>query len=338
MSEADAAKEWGVVHFLFLVNDHLPHSDIWRKYFSEKYATPGTWKAWVHCQDQEACEYSGLLDMPNFEMVETTPTWYCHDLVTAMARLLSSALEHRPSGQKVAEKFVFISDSTLPIKPYSELHWHLMEDDDSDFCLFPKDQWGRGEIDGHDVLLAKHHQWLVLNRPHAELFVREWVPVTEAGQWRVWLKGGSWAGEERFVSPQHFYHPPSTNWCTDEWAFFATIFGAVEPRGKAVVQQPGFGGGSFHVSGPTAFTTQGRCRTFTFWTHEDGPAFADLAGAINRDWDSQISCYPICHRRPATIEKLSDRSLQAARHSPFLFMRKMSEWIELPGYEKIVMR
>lgn len=323
----------GVVTFLFLLTDELEHMDIWASFFAS--APAGSWQAFAHCKDPEACHASGLLNIPGMRMVQTTPTWYCHDLVTAMAHLLQSGLSLPHGGGN--EKFVFVSDSTLPAKPFAEIHTQLMADWNSDMCLFPKEQWASANIDGHSVLMPKHHQWVVLNRFHAELFVREWVPVSQEGVWRVWLRGGSWTGKERFVSPQHFYHPPQTNWCTDEWAFAATIFGVIEVQ-SVTSTLPAFGGGPVSLWGPPSEKTQGKCRTFTFWDASDGDSMALLAKQINQDWGSRLSCYPKCHQRPATIEELSMHSLQAIRHSEFLFVRKFSPYIHLADYPTVVLQ
>lgn len=329
-----------VVYFLFMVDDHLPHAALWSMFFAG--APRESWRALVHCQDAERCRENGVHEMPGFEMVATVPTWYCHDLVTAMAELLRSALAIRaevphPSSR---EKFVFLSDSTLPIKPFGVVHDALMSDEDSDFCVFPKDQWASATLDDREMLLVKHHQWLVLTRQHAELFVQKWVPVDAGGDWRVWMRSGPWPGEAVHVSPHDFHHPPSANWCTDEWAFIATTFGAVavspdvEEYGARL---PGFGGGPLFIDGARAHVTQGRCRTFTFWTSDDGPAFAALAEHVYEDHGSVISCYPQCHSRPATFTRMSATGLRAMRDSEFLFARKFDAAIELPHFEAVVL-
>jgi len=269
-----------------------------------------------------------------FTQVATTPTWYCHDLVTAMAHLLTGALELNAAMMGGREKFVFLSESTLPIKPFHEIHSTLLLDDSSDFCLFPSDQWGSASIDGSFVKLLKHHQWVVLTRDHAKLFVRDWIPVNAKSQWRVWLKSGTWQETSRSVLPQNFYYPASANTCTDEWAFMATIFGALEPMNGARYL-PGFGGGHIDMD---AHTTQGRCRTFSYWDNAWDPKATALASQIGNDfYGSRMSCYPKCHARPATLEKLSHSSLHALRKSPFLFARKFSSSMWMPHFYNIVL-
>jgi len=184
------------------------------------------------------------------------------------------------------------------------------------------------------VKLLKHHQWVVLSRSHAEMIVRDWVPVNARSEWKVWLKSGTWQGESRNVMPQNFYYPAAANTCTDEWAFMATVFGALEPMSGARYL-PGFGGG--HIDMNTR-SSQGRCRTWTFWDNNWDPAAATLGSQIANDfYGSKMSCYPKCHARPASLERLSARSLRALRKSPFLFARKFSSSAWMPHYYNIVL-
>merc|ERR1719253_1227572 len=209
-----------------------------------------------------------------------------------------------------------------------------MLDQDSDICLFPSDQWGSANIDGSYVKLLKHHQWVVLSRPHAEMFVTHWISVNARSEWRIWLKSGSWQGNHRYVYPQSFYYPAAANTCTDEWAFMATIFGALEPH-TGSRELHGFGGGFIDMN---THTTQGRCRTWTYWDNSWDPAATALASQIANDYyGSSMSCFPKCFARPATLFKLSTSSLHALRRSPFLFARKFGPNVYMPNYETIVL-
>lgn len=320
----------GVIHFLFLINDALPHADIWRMFFSS--APKGSYTVLAHCKDPDGCRRSGLVQsLAEARMIPTVGSWYCHDLVTAMSKLTEAALNLRAAPNGGVEKFVFVSDSTLPVKPFSVVHRELSNNDDSDFCIFPCDQWGWANIDNRNLWLVKHHQWVVLNRAHAEVFVKSWVPVDERSVWHVQLKDDSWRGKERFLSPQHFHHPPQANWCSDEWGFFGTIFGAVEPKG-GVRKFPGLSGGQLNMWGPGAMQSQGKCRTFTYWGREnDGPQFNLLGTQIHGNGDA-MSCFPRCHDRPATFSSVGDASLSAMRNSPFLFARKFAKSLWMPNF------
>jgi hypothetical protein len=325
-------QQGGVIYFLFLVNDNLPHVALWKKFFAS--APVNTWKALVHCKDPAGCTRNGLFSNAEFFQVDTVPTWYCHDLVTAMAHLAKIALQNPPQpGER--EKFVFLSESTLPVKPFNEIHTALMSDDDSDMCLFPVNQWGSSNIDGAYVQLAKHHQWVVLSRSHADLFVKNWVPVNAQSHWHVWVKTGTWEAAPKFVLPQNFYYPSPGTTCADEWAMMATIFGALEPQGGFRLLT-GFGGGQINMN---SHLMQGRCRTWTFWDHSWDLEASALANQIAGDvYGSGLTCYPKCWTRPAELYKLSSQSLQALRTSPFLFARKFSSTVWMPDFERIIIR
>jgi hypothetical protein len=324
-----------VVFFLFLLLDDLPHSDLWQRWLAD--APREEWRALVHCKDAAACRRKGIFSLPGFEEVKTVDTWYCHDLVTAMVQLLKYSIWGHSMQDHEHDKFVFISGSTLPVHPFHEVHETLTADSDSDFCIFPKEQWATARIDGTDVAMVKHHQWVILSREHARIMVDKWEPVDHRSVWQVWLKGGHWADKPRFVSPQHFHHPPSANWCTDEWAFFATIYGVVETR-RGAAHHPGLGGGAIETFGMRPHDTQGRCRTYTFWDDGDGPEFARIAKQIRWDPSSSMSCYPRCSPRPASFSALSQQSMQTLRHSSFLFARKFEPTASIPSFDVIVIR
>lgn len=326
----------GVVHFLFMVINDIPQADIWQKFFAD--APKGSYTALVHCKDSEGCKRTGLLKkVPELQQVPTVNSWYCHDLVTAMVHIMKVAADLHAAPSGAPEKFVFISDSTLPVKPFSEVHAQLSSNTLSDFCFYPSDQWTYGKIDGHDVGLLKHHQWVVLNREHADMMIKEWVPVDARSVWHVPLKGGSWTGKERFVSPQHFNYPRH-GMCPDEWAIFTTIFGATEyPGQNGIRAYPGLSGPPIKLWGNGALTTQGVCRTYSYWKNTDGEVFANVAGQISADIHSKVSCYPECGQHPATLEWLSDASLSVLRSSPFLFARKFSANVWMPNYYSLVL-
>lgn len=323
-----------VIHFLFMINNWLPHADIWEEFFSA--ASPGSMHSYVHCQDYKHCYDTGLFKvLPNLRPIPTQPTWYCHDLVTAMTQLLKASLSMNSVPPNAREKFVFLSESTLPLKNFSQVHAALSENDDSDFCMFPMDQWATTEIQGRNVFLPKHHQWVVLNREHAERMVDNWQPVQGNGFWKVPLREKNWPKGTSF-SPSNFKRGPSANWCTDEWAFFATIFGAFEPEntidGASFIE--GFSGGPLQTWGPPALSMQGTCRTFSYWDQK-GETFIALAKTLSVD-PFTLSCYPRCYDRPATFRSLSDNAIKKLHESPFLFARKFEPYMALPNFQGIV--
>lgn len=332
--KAPDVKHPGVVHFLFMVTDDIPHSALWAKFFAD--AHEGYYSAFVHCKDPDGCSRNGLLNkLPTLQQVSTVGSWYCHDLVTAMVHLLKAAVDLKKPPSGSTEKFVWVSDSTLPLKPFSEIHQQLSSNDLSDFCISPHEQWAYANVDNHELKLIKHHQWVVLNRKHAELLVKNWIPVDPRAVWHVPLKGGSWLGKERDLSPQHFHYPGQTGSCADEWAIFATIFGAVEPN-KGYRTYPGLSGPPINMYGPYSASTQGVCRTFSYWGNSDGEMFANLGSQLAGE-GNKLSCYPRCSVHPASIEWLSDAGLTALRASPFMFARKFSPTMPMTNYYNLVL-
>merc|ERR1719401_1716336 len=93
----------------------------------------------------------GLVQVP------TVNTIYCTNLVSAMNKLLEVSL--RESAQP-GDKFIFVSESTLPVKPFAAVYAALTKDQASDFCVARADQWPMGS----GFYIVKHSQWVVLSQ------------------------------------------------------------------------------------------------------------------------------------------------------------------------------
>lgn len=343
------------VHFLFLVMDDIPHVEHWNAFFKD--AGDAEWSAFVHCKS--GCNQTMLKKLSGLQAVESVPTYYCHDLTSAMVQLLRGAAKDCGSPR---DKFVFLSESTLPVKPFRDIYSALQEHDASDFCIFPTDHWGESPLKGaknstaHNLrdskaskraVLVKHHQWVVLTRAHANVMVQKWSGVDASGHWALPLRNQAWSDHSVYAA-EDFSRAPVANWCTDEWAFFATIFGALIDDGKALsVQIPGFldkhGGNTLMMApgdgrrGPNV-RLQGTCRTFVFWAETDTEDdMTLLARILASDYpNTKLSCWPECPARPATIERLSDEGLLEFRQSPFLFARKIPSQLSMPKFSQLI--
>jgi len=98
------------------------------------------------------------------------------------------------TGRPTMEKFVIVSDSTLPVKPFSAVFKALTESNESDYCYNSVDQWGTATMSGRNYTIPKHWQWAVLNRTDAEQLVRRWrTPPGDGGmfEWNVTLPDGT---------------------------------------------------------------------------------------------------------------------------------------------------
>lgn len=317
------------VFFLFMTVTDVQEPDVWQAFFED--VPERQYRAFVHCRDHDFCKSKLAVSNPlKLTQVATVPTSYCKDLVSAMVQLLEAALLESSSAR---DKFMFISDSDLPVKKFPEVYAALTNNEDSDICIRPKSHWeevpykideDRDATTGR-ALIVKHHQWAALNREHAGRLAEhwQWIHLAEHMQWPVPVMQvpRSGAGSRRFkLSLQS---PPKL--CADEWGPFASIFGAL-PLGTAYsdeVDLDGFAAGPLRLTGQAAVGAQGVCPTFVYFNGGPG-THTELAKALMADSPrTRLSCYPKCQSsHPAEFIAISDRGLQALKASPFLFARK----------------
>lgn len=199
---SNQGKEQGtaVVHFLFLLRSSLPHAEIWRRFFAD--APAGSWAAWAHCTDRAACVQDSTTKAFPLTIVPQVPSKWLTDLVTPEVRLLRSATEPGVQPRPALEKFVILSDSTLPVKPFSVVSKVLSESPDSDFCFNTVNQWSLATIRNKTYTIPKHWQWVVFNRTDALGLIRRWQkPIekdTAITAWNVTLPDGTVVPRSRF--------------------------------------------------------------------------------------------------------------------------------------------
>jgi len=313
--------------FLFLTYEGLIHKELWQEFFSSVGASTDRWSALMHCKHQSRCESQLALQNPlGLKLVANVSSEYCVDLVSPMVRLLNMALA---TSESPGDKFIFLSESTLPVKPFGLIYTGLTANQDSDICVSPRKDWvklapHRGAI--RPTLLIKHSQWVILSAAHAKAAVRNWPQVKDSspGNWTisVWpSRMDKESGTADFGRMPKDALPENKTICTDEWALFATLFGVVSTR-ELQVSVPG-------VSSPKIFLdsdkyekeTQGTCRTFETW----GDPLGSDGGLVAWQLSPVLSCYPNCERsgHPAHFLAATDRALWVLRNSSFLFARKI---------------
>jgi len=260
-----------------------------------------------------------------------------------MVQLLASAIVESRSPR---DKFVFLSETTLPVKPFWDIYNTLSWDQSSDFCVYPTDHWVELELAQNlRALIVKHSQWVVLNQMHAYVLVQSWPSVRADLQGQTWSipvyhepRKGPWG---KITNPAGVLPLPM---CIDEWAVFSTLYGAFVDRGQWSVSKDGLPGWSAPAlqlrGGPhLQSTTQGICRTFAFW---DASEFggSNLIDEITQDWPwSKLSCFPRCDStHPAEFTAVSDRGAIALRRSRYLFARKFPDTvITLDQFRRIIL-
>eukprot|EP00930_Biecheleria_cincta_P070299 TRINITY_DN57941_c0_g1_i1.p1 TRINITY_DN57941_c0_g1~~TRINITY_DN57941_c0_g1_i1.p1 ORF type:complete len:373 (+),score=50.94 TRINITY_DN57941_c0_g1_i1:78-1196(+) len=328
----------GTVNFLFLLKDGLPHLPIWEEFFAG--ADGSTSALWAHCENYSACANDTGLNKLGMQLVPTVPSERCVDLVSPEVQLMRHALRRPGSFDIGRDKFVLLSDTTLPLKPLSTVLGALLATTTTDFCFFPLKDWPDASIDGHHMFLAKTAQWAVFNEEHARTLVQTWLPCHEIFGWNMPYAGNS-------VSTQAFNRPltGSDRRCSDEVAVFASIFG---PMSQSDVGQ-----------GFERFGVSSACHTLTLFqwpsrkifvpdglqqiidddpdTHTDGglpdAAKGDLLTGLK---DVLEGLKNGIEGHPTTFLRLGNRTLQALRHSSFLFARKFERGFSFPGFSEVM--
>jgi|EP00927_Polykrikos_kofoidii_P082270 hypothetical protein len=325
------------LHFLFLLKDDtpLPTFSVWRAFFSV--APPDSFRVLGHCSEE--CDRGKLKALlPAMTLIEKVPSSYCMDVVTPMAALLKAALPHASVHQQSMDKFIFVSASTLPTKPFPVLFRGLTRIADSDICIIAPDDWASATLDGKRFRIVKHSQWVVLNKPHAKRFIKFWAPNSEQhdrarqSRWLINTPLGHAVPRETFTGA---VGTPGAH-CTDEEAVFAALFGAIEEVDGSELSREynRFGRVQLGERLPRQ-AVMGRCHTYVAWDINPG----SLAGFIHKDEGSDIPAARDLNdfSHPLEFKKLSNRSLAAVRVHPSLFIRKISDDADLSSYASIVL-
>lgn len=339
-SPASGRDSRGRIFFLFMTTAGMSHTDYWHSFFAG--TDPTSHKVFMHCTDYNVCALQLSMKNPlGVTLVDTVPSEYCRDLVSPMVQLLRVSIGDSDSPK---DKFVFVSDTTLPVKPFALVQDALTEHDHSDICVQGTVGWREYPIPDESFkgLLVKHSQWVVLNQAHARRMIEQWPKVmpTEYGAFQVPvlpLHGNRLSSTHAVLPLDQF----RTNLealplaCTDEWAIFATLFGALPSNREHDVELPGFGK-KFRVRGEVASIGQGTCRTFAFWQGggqiTTNPDFADLVMHLGGSLKGGESTHP------AEFSVLDDKQVGALRDSRFLFARKFrDDGITLDQFERLIL-
>eukprot|EP00928_Gymnodinium_smaydae_P019821 TRINITY_DN17632_c0_g1_i1.p1 TRINITY_DN17632_c0_g1~~TRINITY_DN17632_c0_g1_i1.p1 ORF type:complete len:612 (-),score=72.61 TRINITY_DN17632_c0_g1_i1:77-1912(-) len=347
----------GRIHFLFMAGDQLYHTKLWRRFFDD--APEGSYTIFVHCVKPAHCKHSGTIeDFPqNTVFVETVKTIRCWDLVSAEAHLVKEALSRYPKVPGLREKFVLVSDTTLPVKPFSTVYAALMAQRESGFCFGSVHSWVpksfRWDFDlrrpvpggkSRSSLLVKHSQFFVLNREDAQWFADKWKGITRMKNkwpsWRIPLLNQRWTNVRGgFVEARIFAESPHANLggglCADEFAVFSTIYGVFDPgpggdlrdwsrRAACPLNR------SIKCKQPSDILRHSRCYTLSV-AYSKNP----VVQAIQKLPTSKMK--PGMGGHGLEFKVLDQRALRVLRAAPYLFVRKFHSNCSLDGFERIVL-
>jgi hypothetical protein len=156
------------IAFLFLAISDVFHQNHWRNFFHNH---ENEYSIYVHSK-QELPQRSFFRQ---FEMAEKVPTTWANTM-HAQRALLKEALKDATN-----QKFVFVSETTIPVASFERVYHDLFRTDKSIF-----DFWPSSHLEGRpfyykprilkplsDDIQYISTQWIVLNRKHAELMVKD---------------------------------------------------------------------------------------------------------------------------------------------------------------------
>ncbi|CAK9036476.1 unnamed protein product [Durusdinium trenchii] len=304
MNQSLIAEERGPrIYFLFLAVDKIFNLEVWTAFFNS--ADKEQYRAFAHCKEQSCQQQlAGSPIMP----VPTVPSKYCKDLVSPMNQLLSYALSNDLGAGNARDKFAFVSDSTLPAKPFLHIHQVWSQREGSDFCVAPPADWAEVPAGGDAFQMAvKTSQWSTLTREHAQRAVEQWQKNVMRNlmiDFEMNQRGGKNSADKRNTG------------CLDEFWFVTVLFGPLKrasPDANEPIDLPRFTGSPLQIDHKAGW--QGQCDTFVIW--------AKHTNSLGQN--STLDPASIPHgatARPGWWDTISMQGIQAIRKSDFLFARK----------------
>lgn len=147
----------GKIFFLMLADDGIELEDIWVNFLAAGGKHGLNYRFFIHCTNPEGCKQN-ITRKDLFELVPTVPSVYCSDLVSPMLALLAAAYNHSEKGNP-HDKFVFVSDNSVPLKPFWKAR-RILTVGHEGIASF---SWATDEKCG----FFKASQWFVLSNWHA---------------------------------------------------------------------------------------------------------------------------------------------------------------------------
>lgn len=312
--------------FLFLVYNKINNEEIWGRFFRP--AIQGSdFRALVHCKDTTACRRN--IRAPHiFEIIPAVETKYCTDLVSGMNALLQAGITYAGQDGHPNDKFIFISDSTLPVKPFHFVQQRLLsQGTNSNFCIFPRNEWAEIQETTPGLLpyvraAVKHHQWMILSRAHAGQVMKR---------------------SHEYRNLMTTFHINSiglpdgkvNTGCLDEFWHFAILFGTISHASNPQMMQ--LSGLSGRPLSTTDYEIQGQCDTFVQWVPRASGTANNMTSLMQAlASDPGVDMTPPSDKRPATMHRFSQTALKHMRDSWFLFARKVDDGAGFAGCSKLV--
>jgi len=230
-------------------------------------------------------------------------------LIDPMMELLRHAMKREPSKTSPDDdQFVFVSDTTVPIKPFwnvSALLRGQPYEATTRMCVEP---WNIGKhAHNGTAILVKHSQWITLGRKDGKrLLSKEYMYQKSINVREIGGEG-----------------------CSDEYWFYAVLFGLLKPHY----------GESFEHAMSRVQNFNEKCDTFVDWEHNHidasmrvpskilyGPPARSITAEVRQQGGEHTAVMTQVRRGqwgPAEVREFSAETLEQWRASPWSFLRKV---------------
>jgi hypothetical protein len=157
------------IAFLFLVTSHITHESVWQDFFKGHDE-----RCSIYVHSKESLDATSAFKL-NELAVKVETTW--ERTMRAQIALLKEALR-----DPLNEKFVFVSGDSVPIQTFNFVYQQLMQHPLSIFNYHWNHHQDRDSSFYHPMRILegipddkqfKNSQWVVLNRKHAEMMVKD---------------------------------------------------------------------------------------------------------------------------------------------------------------------
>ena len=148
------------IAFLFLVVNGIFHEPCWVEYFKNHHD-----RCTIYVHSKKGVPTTSFFKQ--FELDKRIATTW-HNTMKAQIELLRVALQDPAN-----EKFIFLSESTIPLQSFESGYSYLLSHPFSEFRVFPNRHTERHYHSIKKENVYKNSQWIILNRKHAEMMVAD---------------------------------------------------------------------------------------------------------------------------------------------------------------------
>jgi hypothetical protein len=157
------------IAFLFLIYDEINQEKMWKKFFDG--VDKNKYSIYIHSKETNDTKVLKYFEDKKLDM--TLPTKYGDiSLVYVQKLLLKMAMKDKDNF-----KFIFVSNSCIPVKSFDYIYESLTDGDESYFeiakqsACFPRCNKVLNFLDKNDIYKAS--QWCILNQEHAKLCLED---------------------------------------------------------------------------------------------------------------------------------------------------------------------